>query len=273
MRSPKRLAVPGALVATCTILLSLATAGLASADTKVRFLHAVPGAPAAKLTVKGGSGPAATLPDIGFANASEFATGPSGAVSVALTAGGKQVGMGKETLPDGGSYTIVAEKGQGSAITFRVYRSGKATPGKALVRAVHAAPEAGKVDMTLGGRKWGTVAYGQDTGYKPAEPGSYDLKAQKAGMGSALMEQKGVNASAGTADTAYAVGTSGQASRFVVVQDSVAAPSGAPATGLGGMAGSDGPPWVAALLAALAAGALGGLVYTRVPLGRGRAGR
>ena len=92
----------------------------------------------------------------------------------------------------------------------------------------------------------------------------------KPGTKSALATQKGVTASAGSAATAYAVGSAGEPTRFVVVADSVAAPSGAPATGLGGMAGSDGAPWLAALLAALAAGTLGGVLYTRAPRGRAR---
>ena len=73
---------------------------------------------------------------------------------------------------------------------------------------------------------------------------------------------------AGTSSTAYAVGSGGERARFVVVQDAVDAPAGGPATGLGGLSGED-TPWLAALLAALAAGALGGLAYTRAARRRG----
>jgi hypothetical protein len=48
----------------------------------------------------------------------------------------------------------------------------------------------------------------------------------------------------------------------VVVQDAVDAPTGGPATGLGGLS-DEGTPWLAALLAALAAGTLGGIAFTR----------
>ena len=74
-----------------------------------------------------------------------------------------------------------------------------------------------------------------------------------------------MTAIAGTAATAYAVGSAGERTRFVVVADGVAAPSGGPDTGLGGLSGDEGAPWLAALLAALAAGALGGVLYTRAP--------
>ena len=208
------------------------------------------------------------LPDVGFAKASRYEPGPGGKVALTLSAAGKEVAAAKKTLADGGAYTIVADKGAGSSIAFRVYRSGRAAPGRARLRAVHAAPE---VDMRLGGRRWGAVTFGQDTGYKEVEPGSYDLAARKPGGGSALLEQKGLNAAAGTSMTAYAVGSAGERTRFVTVQDSVAAPSGAPDTGLGGMAGSGDTPWLTALLAALAAGALGGVLYTCAPLGRDRA--
>ena len=84
-----------------------------------------------------------------------------------------------------------------------------------------------------------------------------------------MIEQTGVNLAAGTASTAYAVGSGGERTRFVVVQDGVDAPAGGPATGLGGLSGDDGAPWLAALLAALAAGTLGGVAYTRAARRRG----
>ena len=270
MRAPRRPPCPAGIVVSLTILLSLAGATEAAAATQVRFLHALPGGPTADLAVSGGSGAAVTLRGVGFAKVSSQQRGPSGAVTVTLTAGGKKVGSAKQTLADGGSYTIVAEKGSGSAPRFRVYRAGKPVAGKAEVRAVHAAPEVGRVSMTLSGQEWGTVGYGQDTGYKPADPGTYDLTATKPGMKGTVASQKGVTATAGTAATAYAVGSAGEPTRFVLVQDAVAAPSGGPATGLGGMAGSGGAPWLSALLAALAAGTLGGLLYTRAPRGRAR---
>jgi hypothetical protein len=45
----------------------------------------------------------------------------------------------------------------------------------------------------------------------------------------------------------------------LLAQDAVVTPSRAPATGLGGL--SDGPPWLAILLAAALAGAIGGGTY------------
>jgi hypothetical protein len=270
MRARRRFPVPAVFIATATILLSPAGASAADTSSHLRFLHAVPGAPAADLTVSGGSGTATPLSGVGFGQVSQSAAEPSGQVTVTLTAGGKKVGSATESLAAGASYTLVAE-GTAKAPHFKLYRAGKAVPGKASVRAVHAAPEMGTVQISMSGQPWGTVGFGQDTGYKAAPPGTYDVKAMMSGDKSPIVEQKGVHVGAGTASTAYAIGSAGQRTRFVLVQDSVAAPSGAPETGLGGMADSGGTPWIAALLAALLAGTAGGLMYTRTPLGRGRA--
>lgn len=271
MPTNRRTIGTASLIATAAILLSLAAVTQASAATRVRLLHAVPGAPQAKLTLSGGNGPGASTSDVGFGQASSYVQGPDGAVALALVAGGKTIAKSQERLTAGGSYTVVAEKGKGSSPRLQVYRAAKAVAGKAQVRAVHAAPEVGSLAVALGGQKLGTISFGQDTGFKPAEPGTYALTASKPGSSSMLLEKKQLSATAGTTATAYAIGSGGEPTRFVVIQDSVAAPSGAPQTGLGGAAERDGgTPWLAALLAALAAGALGGLLYARAPLGRGR---
>jgi hypothetical protein len=270
MRAIRLLPVPAVVVATASILLSPAGATAAQPSSHLRFLHAIPGAPAANVVVTGGSGTATPLNGIAFGQVSPSTPEPTGPVTVTVSAGGQKVGSATESLAPGASYTLVAE-GTAKAPRFKLYRAGKAVPGKASVRAVHAAPEMGTVQMSLSGRPWGSVGFGQDTGYKTAEPGTYEAKAMMPGDKAPIVDQKGVRAGAGTASTAYAIGSAGQRTRFVLVQDGVAAPSGAPATGLGGLSTDGRTPWIAALLAALGAGVAGGLLYTRTPLGRGRA--
>jgi hypothetical protein len=270
MRARRRFPVPALIVATAAILLSPAGASAAQGPSHLRFLHAIPGAPAANVTLSGGSGTATPLNGIAFGQVSQSAAEPSGSVTVTVSAAGKKVGSATEALAPGASYTLVAE-GTAAKPRFRLYRAGKPVPGKASVRAVHAAPEMGTVQMSLSGKPWGSVGFGQDTGYKTAEPGTYEAEATMKGDKSPIVDQKGVQVGAGSAYTAYAVGSAGQRTRFVLVQDSVAAPSGAPETGLGGLSSSGGTPWLAALIAAVLAGAAGGLLYTRTPLGRGRA--
>jgi hypothetical protein len=81
-----------------------------------------------------------------------------------------------------------------------------------------------------------------------------------------------VSVSAGSATTAVLVGSRGEKARWVLVDDATVAPSAAPQTGLGGLSTpGGGPPWLAALLAALGAGALGAVAHraaTRAAISR-----
>jgi hypothetical protein len=256
------------VIATATMLLS-ASAGQAAAATQLNFVHAVPGAGAATLKVSGGSGSAASLSGVGFGEVSEYSTGPSGRVTITLTVGGKQAARTTETFADGSGYTVVAEPGAGGKVGLMAYRAGEARAGSARVRAGHAAGELSRADFMVGDRKLGTLARGDTGDYATVEPGSYVLTARRPGTSDAVIEQSGVNLAAGTASTAYAIGSGGERARFVMVQDAVNAPQGGPATGMGGLSGDDGTPWLAALLAALAAGAIGGVAYTRMARHRG----
>lgn len=254
------------VIATGTILLS-ASAGQAAAATKVNFVHAVPGAGDATLKVSGGSGSAASLSGVGFGESSKYSSGPSGRVTITLTVGGKRAARTTKSLADGAGYTVVAEPGRGG-VTLMAYRAGKAEAGSARLRAAHGAAELARADFMVGGRKLGTLERGASGDYVTVEPGRYSVTARRPGSSDAVIEQSGVNLAAGTASTAYAVGSGGERARFVVVQDAVDAPEGGPATGFGGLSG-DGAPWLAALFAALAAGTLGGVAYTRASRRRG----
>jgi hypothetical protein len=60
------------------------------------------------------------------------------------------------------------------------------------------------------------------------------------------------------ATTAILAGSGGAPERLIIATDDTLTPPGAPETGLGGLAGGGGPPWLLILLAAGLAGALGG---------------
>lgn len=257
------------VIAAVPILLSVA-AGDAVASTQVRFLHALPGGPTATLRVSGGSGSAAALGGVGFGEASDYASAPSGHVTLTLTAAGKRVAGAGEDLRDGLRYTVVAERAGAKGVGFHVYRNGSAKAGKAQLRAVHVAPELDRAEFRLGDRSLGQLVDGGAGSYVAADPGTYALTARTPGSASAMVSKPGVSLAAGTSSTAYLVGSGGEQTRFVVLEDSAAAPSKAPATGLGGQAGG-GSPWLLALLAAIVAGAIGGAAYTRASSRRGRA--
>jgi hypothetical protein len=189
-------------------------------------------------------------------------------VTITLTVAGKQAAKATETLADGAGYTVVAEPGSGGKVALMAYRGGRAEAGSARVRASHGAAELNSADFMVGDEKLGTLERGGTGEYVTVEPGSYAITARRPGSSDAVIEQPDVNLAAGTASTAYAVGSGGERARFVVVQDAVDAPEGGPATGLGGLS-DDGAPWLAALFAALAAGTLGGVAYTRTARRRG----
>ena len=65
---------------------------------------------------------------------------------------------------------------------------------------------------------------------------------------------------AGTSSTAFVIGSAGEPVQVIVASDRVAAPRGAPATGLGGLAGED-SNLVLALIAGLLAALVGAAFY------------
>ena len=263
---------PTKRVALCVIfsmsILLSAAAGEALAATEVRILHAVPGAPAAELQVEGAEGPAATLPPVGFGEASDYSRAQAGPVTATVLVDGRPLAGATEIEGDG-RYTLVASV-EGGTETVTLYEDGQAVEGKSRWRMVHAATELGTVEVVLDGRRIGELDRGDATDYSTIEPGGYTIGARRPGEERALVERPDVSLVAGTAQTAYLIGSGGEPTRFTVLQDDASAPSVAPATGLGGLDDDGGPPWAAALLAAALAGTLGGAVYAGVLARRDR---
>src|SRR4051812_2301437 len=222
----------------------------------LRLVHAVPGAGSARLSADGAStGP------VGFAGVSSPITAPNGQLTLRLvaSAGNQTLASTTEKL-GGGSYTVVATKRDGK-VALLVFRDEGAAKGKASLRAVHAAPELGSVELTADGKPVAKdLAVDKASAYTALEPGTYKLEAMRpSGKGGALATKSGVNLEAGTSATAVIAGSGGKPTTIIVASDGAVAPTQAPKTGRGGLAG--GEPWLAALLAALAAGAVGGGAY------------
>jgi hypothetical protein len=207
---------------------------------------------------------------VGFGEASMYGRAPNGKVTLALVSQGKRLALLTRTLSDR-RYTVVATL-DGKKVVLDLYEDGRAQPGTAEVRAVHVVPEADAASFWVGKQELGVIDKGQATGYKKVKPGDYGIAmaAPEGPQGGVMAQASDTNLAAGTASTAYLVGSAGEKTRFVVLEDQVAVPVEAPATGLGGLAGDD-PPWLAALLAALGAGALGASAYLRATARRGGA--
>jgi Domain of unknown function (DUF4397) len=225
-------------------MLVMGPVGIAEA-AEVRLAHAVPGQGPAALEVDGEA-----TPQVGFGQVSDYAEFPNGEVT--LTLGELDA---EENLSEG-RYTAVAWR-RGDQVMLDVFPDGDAQPGRARVRAIHAAGELGEGDVMLDGQTLAdSLGPGEAGEYQAVDPGDYQLSVTRPGGGGSPLAEDSVNLTAGTASTAIVVGSGGRPVQVVLASDSVAAPSEGPATGLGGL--EDGTPWAAVLLAALFAGALGG---------------
>ena len=256
----------------CTLglwsMLLLGSASSAFASASVRFVHAVPGAGPATLSVSAdGEGVSSSPVSFGTASKRLEVQEGSASLTVAPADGGDALAKGEEELEDGGSYTVVALAGRdGEDVQVRVYEDEDPEKGQARLRAIHAAPELGTPEFRAGERVVADkLEYGNATEYEDIPPATYDLSATRSGgSGGALAEKRGVPLTAGTATTAVIVGSSGETTRSVTLSDGTAAPSGAPATGLGGLAGDNGEPsrLLVALLFAVVAAALGAVSWS-----------
>src|SRR4051794_33677655 len=256
------------MVFGCTVglvsMLLLVSAGSAFAAASIRFVHAIPGAKPAtlKITV---DGPAQATAPVSFGALSQPLEVDAGSAKLTLepAAGGDALGQVDQELQDGARYTVVAlSKAKGDGAELQVFKDGKPKRGKALLRAIHAAPELGEPDVRVGDRAVAEkLTYGKATDYVDVPPGSSDISVTRAGgEGGALATKSGVPLTAGTATTALIVGSKGEPTRILTISDGTAAPAGAPATGFGGLASSSGdapPRLLVSLLFAMFAAALG----------------
>ena len=251
----RRVRVVAIAMALGAILLS--APAVSAAATEVRFLHAVTGGEGAKLQVTGGG----SSPPVRFGEATGYLKSSAGSVKATVVANGKRLGAVTE-VPGDGRHTIVL-RGSGEGVETTLVKDGEPAPGRTKWRIVHTAPELDDAEFALDDRALGSLKAGADTGYETVEPGTYSLVARRPGEKDAIVKSPNVDLVAGTAQTAYLVGSGGEPTRFVVLQDAASAPEVAPATGLGGLDSGEEPAWLLALLAAAVAGTAGGLAYAR----------
>jgi hypothetical protein len=230
-------------------MLVVAPVGTASA-AELRFVHAVPGQEETALEVDGTAGDPVAFGEVG-----EYTRVPNG--SVTLTLGQME---SQENLSEG-RYTAVAWR-EGDRVALTLFSDGTAQAGQASVRVVQAAGELGESDVQLDGQTLASaLPPGEASDYQSVDPGDYGLQVTRPDGGGSPLAESDVSLAAGTASTAFVVGSGGQPVDVVLAEDDVAAPSQGPATGLGGLGHDNGPPWAAILAAALCAGALGGGAY------------
>ena len=253
-------------VATGSLMLLAGPAAQAAGATHVRLLHAAPGTETAQLVVAGEGAGAA----VEFGQVTRRVRVDAGSARLELNGGGGDplADATTEELADGARYTVVA-LANGERVELRVFRDGEARPGQARLRAIHAGPELGEPDVRLSGRVVARrLGYREATPYESAPPDSYRLAFAR--PGGAAITQTRISLPAGTATTGVVIGSRGQQTRVVVLEDDTAAPAKAPDTGLGGLSDEVAAPGVLALAGelaeqprwtlAVAAGVLAGLL-------------
>ena len=272
MRSTSMAARLAAVCGAGALILLAAPAAHAQGQAAVRFVNAAAGAGAVTVTATSGGAPIELGAEVGFGESTDYRQVGLGSVEIALSAGGRPVASASLDLDQPARYTAVA-LGDPGRPELRLYRDGAPAAGRGRLRVIHAAPELGSPEIRLGGRAIASrLGFGDATPYRSVEPGTRELSAARpTGDGEALVSQDAA-VPAGTASTAVLLGTRGERARFLLLADGAVTPSGAPATGLGGLS-QHGPRWPWVLGAALLGAALGGAGYRLATAGRGGGAR
>jgi hypothetical protein len=240
-------------------MLLVGPAASAWGDAKVRFVHAIPGAGPAQLEATEGGISQEVGGSVGFGQIGRYAEVPAGNVTLELKSGGKSLAQTREQLQNRAHYTVVAVSDGKPSLT--VLQDGTAEGGKSRIRVFDAASELGRVDVMLGDLTAAEgITFNKASDYTTVAPGAYALQVTSPETGSAIASRGGVPLTAGTSSTAFVIGSAGEPVQVVVAADRMAAPRGAPATGLGGLAGED-SHLVLALIAGLLAALLGAAFY------------
>lgn len=251
---------PRIVIGLCLAALMLVGGPAASASgfAKVRLVNARSGSQQVGLkVVVGGAAPPAVGP-ASYGQVTPYVRVSPGNAQISLSGLQSSANQVTQNLVDGGNYTAVALAKGSKGFTLKLYRDGHARKGTARLRIIHAAPELGSPDVKLGQRTVAEkLAFAEATPYLSEQPGSYDLAVAKPGSSTPIFKHT-VALSAGVATTAILTGSGGAPERLITATDDTLTPAGAPETGLGGLAGRGGHPWLLIALAAVMAGALGG---------------
>lgn len=193
----------------------------ALAKAGVRFVHAVPGAGEADLTIEQG-GERVDVGSAGYGKHTEVRPLAAGPMRWTLSAGGDTLASGNATLGDG-RYTAIAAP-RGSGLALRLFRNAtRASRDKARVRVVHASPELGTPDLLVDGKRVvQKLGFGKATPYLALAPGRHDLAAVRAGTDEKLLSADGVRLRGSTTTSAIVIGTRGEPARIITVTDRVA---------------------------------------------------
>ena len=227
-------------------------------DAKVRYVQADPGAGDIHLEATAGDITQRIGRGVGYGEVGSYEDVPAGEVEFELReANGRPISGTSERLRNRAHYTVVAMRDKRPL----VLKDGRAEGGTSRVRVVNTAPELGNVDVLLGEQSVAErLGFADSSEYTSVGPGAYVLSVMNPQDGSTIASRGAVTLTAGTSSTAFVIGTAGEPVGVIVAAERMAAPRGAPATGLGGLADED-SHLLLALLAGLLAALAGGAAY------------
>ncbi len=189
----------------------------ALARAVVRFVHAVPGAGTAQVSVDDGSG-AQPVGSVAFGQSTRWHSIRSGRFHWSLAGAGKTLARGTATVGSGAYDLLVLERG--SNVVIGVYRARTGTAGTALVRVIHAAPELGSPELTIDGKvAVSSLAYTKATPYVSLTPGAHTLGADRPGDSTPLVAGAATMVRAGRSYSEVVIGTRGRRVRVVTLVD------------------------------------------------------
>lgn len=176
----------------------------ATPHTAVRVAHFSPDAPNVDVLVDGEQ----VISDLAYDEVTPYLEIQPGTYTVTITAAGDpDAVVFEDDLWLGRAYYTIAAIGELEAETFRplVLRDA----GSALVRLVHAAPDAPAVDVYFNGSEYPfieDVSFGEATNYLALPAASYTLDVRPAGDPDTTVASFDVDLEKGVAYSAYAVG-------------------------------------------------------------------
>jgi Domain of unknown function (DUF4397) len=198
------------LLAALAAAVSAPGAGGQEGEARVRVVHASPDAPPLDVYVDG----EVVLEGLAFPGGSEFVGLPAGAHDLAVVPAGEDAGAAlvEATVElEAGTAYDVAAVGPLADIAVEVYGLDLSAiaGGRARVRFVHAAPDAGVATLGLadGPPLFDGVDFLEDGGYLEFSPATYDLEIGfESGAEGAVVDVPGLTLEAGTVYDLYAVG-------------------------------------------------------------------
>ncbi|MFN8622429.1 MAG: DUF4397 domain-containing protein [Chloroflexota bacterium] len=250
MSAPTRFLVLAASTSLAMLTLAPASASAAPVTDQpdvgteaigfVRFLPASPDAPALAVTVDGL--PIGSLANLGFGDLTGYLPMTAGDHTLGFVKAGADAA--KETPLVTQKVTIAADEHGTFAISGLtdaakadwIPDNAKLLPDKAQIRVAHLSADTPKVDVAPDGKEpvFKDVAYGTATDYAAVPAGKLDLEVRGAGTKDVAHQMDPIDVTAGTAVTAWAIGSStgapgAQPLRVELSTDPMALPAEKPA--------------------------------------------